>query len=181
MSDMIFIVSLLMWCLSLFGQQRLASPYSRSCAAERMKIAITYASYAASRTLSTFKLMSLCTMASADCLFRQDAYLRRASVIAHIRCAKERKQAKQAQDSEYVNGEKLSVHQVLPSARRLGMPPNCIRSHLHKSAPRQTRESLRSGRGAGTLNIGYKWSKILPAMKPRLPPDLLFPGNSSPG
>ena len=137
MSDMMFIVSLPMWRLSLFGQQRLASPYSRSCAAERMKSAITYASYAASRTLilklihsvaivSTFKLTALCTMASADCLFRQDAYRRLASVIARIRCAKEREQAKRAQDSEYFNGEKLSVHQVLPSARRLGMPMSSL-------------------------------------------------------
>ncbi len=46
---MIFILSLQMWRLSLFGQQSPAAPYWRSCAAEEMNSAITDVSYAASQ------------------------------------------------------------------------------------------------------------------------------------
>jgi hypothetical protein len=52
MSAMIFVVSLPIWRLSLFGQQSPAAPYWRSCAAEEMKSAITDVSYAASQTLN---------------------------------------------------------------------------------------------------------------------------------
>ena len=52
MSAMIFVESLSMWRLSLFGQQSPAAPYWRSCAAEEMKSAITDVSYAASQTLN---------------------------------------------------------------------------------------------------------------------------------
>ncbi len=52
MSVMIFVVSLPMWRLSLFGQQSPGAPYWRSCAAEGMESAITDrdVSYAASQT-----------------------------------------------------------------------------------------------------------------------------------
>jgi hypothetical protein len=52
MSAMIFVVSLPMWRLSLFGQQSPAAPYWRSCAAEEMKSDITNISYAASQPLN---------------------------------------------------------------------------------------------------------------------------------
>ena len=54
MSTMIFVVSLPMWCLSIFkfGQQSPATPYWRNCPAEEMKNAITDVSYAASQTLN---------------------------------------------------------------------------------------------------------------------------------
>ncbi len=52
MSAMIFVVSLPMWRLSLFGQQSPAAPYWRSCSAEEMKSAITDVSDAASQTLN---------------------------------------------------------------------------------------------------------------------------------
>ena len=52
MSGMIFVVSLPMWRLSLFGQQSPAAPYWRSCAAEDINSAITDVSYAASQTLN---------------------------------------------------------------------------------------------------------------------------------
>jgi hypothetical protein len=51
MSAMIFVVSLPMSCLSLFGQQSPAAPYWRSCTVEEMKSAMTNVSYAASQTL----------------------------------------------------------------------------------------------------------------------------------
>ncbi len=51
MSAMIFVMSLQLWHLSLFGQQSPDTPYWKSCTAEEMKIAITDVSYAASRTL----------------------------------------------------------------------------------------------------------------------------------
>ncbi len=50
MSVMIFVVSLPMWHLILFGQQSPAAPYWRSCAAEGMKSAIADVSYAVLRT-----------------------------------------------------------------------------------------------------------------------------------
>ncbi len=52
----------------------------------------------------------LCTMtsyAAADCHFRLDAHRRMASVIARIRCAKERERGECAQDHQFVKGEKL--------------------------------------------------------------------------
>ncbi len=94
MSVMIFVESLPMWRLSIFGQLSPAAPYWRSCAAEEMKIAITEVNYAASQTLILKQIQSkaivsklnlnstvLCTMASyaaADCYFRQDAHRRMA-------------------------------------------------------------------------------------------------------
>ncbi len=51
MSAMIFVVSLPMWRLSLFGQQSPTAPYWKSCAAKEMKSAFTDVSYAASQTL----------------------------------------------------------------------------------------------------------------------------------
>jgi hypothetical protein len=99
MSAMIFVVLLPMWRLSSYGQQRKATPYWRSCAAEEMKSDITGVSYAASKTLNlkpihskaivsrlNLNLTGLCTMAShaaADCHFWQDAHRRMAAVIAH--------------------------------------------------------------------------------------------------
>jgi hypothetical protein len=53
---------------------------------------------------------------------------------------------------------------------------NGIQSHHLQSAPRQTRAILRSGRGAEALHRAYKWSWILQATKPRLPPDLFICG-----
>jgi hypothetical protein len=113
---MIFVVSLPMWCLSLFGQQSPAVPYWRSCAAEEMKSAITDVNYAASQTLNlkpihsraivsrfNLNLTELCTMASyaaADCHFRQDAHRR-------IRRAEESERGEHAQDHQSVNGEKI--------------------------------------------------------------------------
>jgi hypothetical protein len=92
MSAMIFVMSLPIWCLSLFGQKSPSAPYSRCCSAEEMKSAITYVSYAASPTLilkliqsmvivlrfdnNNFDLPVLRTMASADCPFLQDAHSR---------------------------------------------------------------------------------------------------------
>jgi hypothetical protein len=123
MSAMIFVESLPIWRLSLFGQQSPAAPYWRSCTAEEMKSAITDVSYAPSQTLNLKQLHSkaivsrlvlnstvLCTMASyaaADCHFRQDAHRRMALVIARIRRAKERERGERAQDPWSVNGEKL--------------------------------------------------------------------------
>ncbi len=86
---MIFVVSLPMSCLSLFGQQSPAAPYWRSCACEEMKSAKIDVSYAASQT-QILKLIHskaivlrldlyltvMCTMtsyAAADCHFRQGA------------------------------------------------------------------------------------------------------------
>jgi hypothetical protein len=105
MSAMIFVVSLPMWRLSLFGQQSPAAPYW-SCASEEMKSAMTDVSYAASQT-QILKLIHSkaivsrldlyltvkCTMtsyAAADCHFWQDAHRRMAPVTARIRCAEER-------------------------------------------------------------------------------------------
>ncbi len=50
MSAMIFVVSLPMSCLSLFGQQSPAVPYWRICSGEEMKSAMIDVSYAASQT-----------------------------------------------------------------------------------------------------------------------------------
>jgi hypothetical protein len=90
MSAMIFVVSLPMWRLSLFGQQSTAAPYSTSCAAEEMKCSITDVSYAASQTvilkliysmailsrlnlnLTVLRTMGSC--AAADCPFQQDEH-----------------------------------------------------------------------------------------------------------
>ncbi len=52
MSAMIFVESLPMWRLSLFGQQSPAAPYWRRCTAEEMKSAITNVSYVASEALN---------------------------------------------------------------------------------------------------------------------------------
>ncbi len=110
MSVMIFVVSLPMWRLNLFGQQSPGAPYWRSCAAEGMKSAITDVSYAASQTpilklihsmeiVSRLNLTVLRTMASADCPLLQDAHRRMALVIEGIRHAEERKRALRTQDS----------------------------------------------------------------------------------
>ncbi len=56
------------------------------------------------------------------------------------------------------------------------MPLNGIQCHHLQSPPRQTREVLRHGRGAVTLHCAYEWSSILPATKPKLPPDLFICG-----
>jgi hypothetical protein len=58
------------------------------------------------------------------------------------------------------------------------MPLNGIQpeSHHLQSAPRQTRAILCCGRGAETLHSAYKWSSILQATKPQLPPDLFICG-----
>ena len=114
MSAMIFVVSLPMSRLSLFGQQSPAAPYWRSCAAEEMKSATTVVCYAASQTLILKPIHSkaivlmldlyltvMCTMTlytAADCHFRQDVHRRMALVIARIRCAEERKRGERAQD-----------------------------------------------------------------------------------
>ncbi len=63
-------------------------------------------------TVSRFNLMVLhiklkASFAAADCPFWQDAHCRMALVIARIRLAEDRELAEGAQDSEYVNGEKL--------------------------------------------------------------------------
>jgi hypothetical protein len=123
MSTMIFVESLPMWRLSLFGQQSPAAPYWRSCAAEEMKSAIIDVCYAASQTLNlnlihskaivsrlNLKLTVLCTMASnaaANFHFRQDVHCRMASVISRIRRAEERERGKRAQDHQSVNRENL--------------------------------------------------------------------------
>jgi hypothetical protein len=56
------------------------------------------------------------------------------------------------------------------------MPLNGIQSHHLQTAPRPTRAILRRGRGAEGLHCAYKWSWILQAKKPRLPPDLFICG-----
>ncbi len=121
---MIFVVSLPMSRLSLFGQQGpAAAPYWRSCAGEEMKSAKIEVSYAASQTQILKPIHSkaivsrldlyltvMCTMtsyAAADCHFRQDAHRRMASVIARIWCAEERERGERAPDHQTVNGEKL--------------------------------------------------------------------------
>jgi len=112
MSTMIFIVSRPMPRSSLFVQQSPSAPYWRSCAGEEMKSAMIDVSYAASLTQIVKPIHSkaivsrldlyltvLCLMASyaaADCHFRQDAHRRTASVLARIRCAKERERGKRA-------------------------------------------------------------------------------------
>ncbi len=89
MSATIFVVSPLMWSLSLIGQNQ-AAPYWSSCAAEEMKSAITDVSYAASQTpilklihstaiisrlnLNLTALRTLASYAAADRHFRQDAH-----------------------------------------------------------------------------------------------------------
>jgi hypothetical protein len=94
MSAMIFVVSLPISRLSLFGQQSPAGLYWRSFASEEMKSAMIYVSYAASQTQLLKPIHSkaiesrlnlyltvMCTMASyaaADCHFRQDAHRRMA-------------------------------------------------------------------------------------------------------
>jgi hypothetical protein len=94
MSVMIFVESLPMWWLSLFGQLSPAAPYWRSCAADKMKITITEVNYAASQILILKQIKSkaivsklnlnltvLCTItsyAAADCHFQQDAHRRMA-------------------------------------------------------------------------------------------------------
>jgi hypothetical protein len=109
MGAMIFVESLPMWQLRLFGQLSPAAPYWRSCAAEEMKIAITNVSYAASQiiNLKTIHLEAIisklnlnltveCTIASdaaAVCHFWQDAHRRMALVIARILRAEECHQA----------------------------------------------------------------------------------------
>ncbi len=123
MSAMIFVVSLTMSRLSLFGQQSPAAPYWRSCAGEEMKSAKIDFRYAASQTqilkpihckaivsrLDLY-LTVMCTMTSytaAYCHFWQDARRRMTLVIARIRCAKERERGECAPDHQTVNGEKL--------------------------------------------------------------------------
>ena len=54
------------------------------------------------------------------------------------------------------------------------MLPNCIPSHHLQTAPRPTMAILRRGRGAEVLHSAYKWSSILQATKPRLPPGLFI-------
>jgi hypothetical protein len=123
MSAMIFVVSLPMSRLSLFGQQSPVAPYWRSCTGEEMKSAMIDVSYAASQAQILKPIQSkaivsrldlfltvMCTMtsyAAADCHFRQDAHRRMASVIARIWCAEERERGERARDHQTVNGEKL--------------------------------------------------------------------------
>jgi hypothetical protein len=56
---------------------------------------------------------------------------------------------------------------------QVSMLPNGILSHHPQTAPRPTMAILRRGRGAEVLHRAYKWSSLLQATKPRLPPDLL--------
>jgi hypothetical protein len=56
------------------------------------------------------------------------------------------------------------------------MPLNGVPSHHLQMAPRPTRAILRRGRGAEVMHGAYKWSLILQATKPRLPPDLCICG-----
>ncbi len=61
------------------------------------------------------------------------------------------------------------------------MPLNGILSHQLQTAPRPTRAILRRERGAEVLHGAYKWSSILQATKPRLPPDLFICGKFTAG
>ncbi len=72
--------------------------------------------------------------------------------------------------------QKIFMSSTLQSAPRLSMPLNCTQSHHLQSAPRQTRAILQRGSGAEVLHSTYKWSLILQATKPRLPPDLFICG-----
>jgi hypothetical protein len=65
---MIFVVSLPMLRLSLFGQQSPAAPYWRSCAGEEMKSAMTDVSYAASQTLILKPIHSKAIVSRLDCI-----------------------------------------------------------------------------------------------------------------
>ncbi len=56
------------------------------------------------------------------------------------------------------------------------MLPNGIPSHHLQTAPRPTIAILRRERGAEVLHRTYKWSSILQATKPRLPPELFICG-----
>jgi hypothetical protein len=157
MSTMIFVVFLQMWCLSLFGQQSQAAPFSRSCAAEEMKSAITDVSHAASRTqilksinsmaiVSRFNLTVLRTMSSyaaADCPFRQDVHCRMASVIARIRHADQR-----IKDFEYANGEKIfsssspaECTEVENTMERYSESPPPVGTKTDKREPEQLKRS----------------------------------------
>jgi hypothetical protein len=94
--------------------------------------------------VSKFKMTVLRTMASyaaAVCPFWQDAHRRMALVIARIQRAE-----------ESVNGETLFSSSSSAKCTEVELPPNGILSHHHQSAPRQTRQSLRSGRGTGILH-----------------------------
>jgi hypothetical protein len=189
MRAMIFVVSLPMSRSSLFGQQSPAAPYWRSCAGEEMKSAMIDVSYAASQTQILKPIHSkaivsrmdlyltvMCTMTSygaADCHFRQDAHRRMASVIARIRCAEELQRGERARDHQTVNGEKLFMSVTSAECTEV---LNGIPSHHFQTAPRPTMAILRRGRGAEILHRTYKWSSILQATKPRLPPDLFICG-----
>jgi hypothetical protein len=102
--------------------------------------------------------MVLSTTASytaADLPFRQNVHRQMELAIACILRAKEPERAERAQDSEYVNSENLfSSSSSVQRTEVEYASDNEIkqyRSHHHQSAPRQTKESLRCGRGAGTL------------------------------
>ncbi len=56
------------------------------------------------------------------------------------------------------------------------MLPNGIPSHHLQTASRPTMAILRRGRGAEVLRRAFKWSSLLQATKPRLPPDLFICG-----
>jgi hypothetical protein len=116
-SAIIFVVSLPISCLSLFGQQSPATAYWRSCDAEEMKVPPTSAMRSPDIDSETesfegdcmeLYLTVLCTMpsyAAADCHFRQDAHRRMALVIARILRAEEREGGERAQDHQSVHGE----------------------------------------------------------------------------
>jgi hypothetical protein len=189
MSAIIFVVSLPISRLSLFWQQSPAAPYW-------MKSAITDDSYAASQTLILKLIHSkaivsrldlywtvLCTMtsyAAADCHFLQDAHSRMASVIARIRRAEARERGECAQDHQSVNGEKLFM----------SLTAECTEveyaTELYSESPPPVGTKTDKGdtvtrRGAEVLHCAYKWSSILQATKPQLPPDLYICGKFTAG
>jgi hypothetical protein len=69
MSAMIFVVSLPMSRLSLFGKQSPAAPYWRSCAGEEMKSAKIDVSYAASHTQILKQIYSKTIVSRLDLYF----------------------------------------------------------------------------------------------------------------
>jgi hypothetical protein len=126
MSAMIFVESLPMWSLSLFGQQSPAAPYWRSCAAEEMKSAITDISYVAFQTLNlkpihwkaivsrlNLKITVLCTMASyaaANCHFGQDAHRRMASELRDLGAPKSAREASELKITSLSMVRNFSCH-----------------------------------------------------------------------
>ncbi len=91
-----------------------------------------------------------------------------ASVIALIRRSEERKRGERHQDHQSVNGEKIFMSlssadcTEVEYATKLyseSPPPVCTKTDI-----------LHSGRGAEALHRAYKWTWILQATKPILPP-----------